>query len=652
MEFDAGTDDLKHREKKETFRTSLRSALWYVYGKRCAYTGERIHRADDVEIDHILPQRLTNRPGELAQARLLFGLPESFSILRNLENYVPTTRHFNQLKSDKIGRADLVPNFGKGYRIHRPYEDLTGARDRPAYELITHALALAKQNRDAVERMERLISAMERAAEVHDAAPPEFAGEAFETFSRAVLGRLPSGSFQVVDDDADVDSVLYSRAGVRIDCNLPRLPDMAGSALVLFADPAIRDALITLNHRDITTHLLPGFGAGHDFEERPFLVGADDDNHWIQLPHVRVSIPAEHAAELCDIVDRLAGRYLNAAEDVERHLLRSHRFPYAKRGYRLYRLPHWLWREVLSFGTAHSYDSGDSEWHVFDQRGNDLPVYGRSRESYVPGCVARFHAELDADNFGWWGRLPTDIFVCWDPRPLHDTWAKLSRRPDTVPWDAEEAHDWFGRLVSVVARRYCTTEGEAAYASQTRSSRWIDVLRRRPSFERDPDSIVEMSKSQRTVDLPQNAGAAFRSYGALRDTISRMQRQFNHGSHNNARATSLVTALGFLEWCQEHATELTLAAERVNGMSHALGKLYGTPLRPVIEEYKREVAGRRSAPSPMVDLALRAVVEVLKDPVSGEAEDALVDSAMTYLAPLYDDFRLQAYLERMQGRDW
>jgi hypothetical protein len=53
-----------------------------------------------------------------------------------------------------------------------------------------------------------------------------------------------------------------------------------------------------------------------------------------------------------------------------------------------------------------------------------------------------------------------------------------------------------------------------------------------------------------------------------------------------------------------------------------------------------------------MDYALRAVIGMLREPVVGNHEDALVDAAVTYLASLYEDYRFQAYLERLASRPW
>jgi hypothetical protein len=75
--------------------------------------------------------------------------------------------------------------------------------------------------------------------------------------------------------------------------------------------------------------------------ERPFLVRELSGNKgWcIQLANIRIELTPQHTDELCEVIDRLAECYVTVAEDLERYVLRSIRFPYAGRGYRLYRIP-------------------------------------------------------------------------------------------------------------------------------------------------------------------------------------------------------------------------------------------------------------------------------------------------------------------------
>jgi hypothetical protein len=154
--------------------------------------------------------------------------------------------------------------------------------------------------------------------------------------------------------------------------------------------------------------------------ERPFLVRELSGNKgWcIQLANIRIELTPQHTDELCEVIDRLAECYVTVAEDLERYVLRSIRFPYAEREWRLYRIPPWLWSTVLAFAEAYEYGMADSEWHVFSSNRNGFAIF--PRDGGHP--VALFHAEPDH----W------DISICWDPRPLHDHWPELASGKHTT----------------------------------------------------------------------------------------------------------------------------------------------------------------------------------------------------------------------------
>jgi hypothetical protein len=137
------------KPSKERLNGHLRVALWYVYEKCCAYTGERITGPEHVVIDHVLPERLADDADERQRALAAFGLPSDFQTRGNLGNLVPTTQAFNNLKLDKTRPDEIVRRYAQPYARHRPYEDRQNARTWSAQALIAHGLVLAQQNRAA-----------------------------------------------------------------------------------------------------------------------------------------------------------------------------------------------------------------------------------------------------------------------------------------------------------------------------------------------------------------------------------------------------------------------------------------------------------------------------------------------------------------------
>jgi hypothetical protein len=293
---------------KERLPGHLRVALWYVYEHRCAYTGELISGPEHVVIDHVLPERLADDDDERQQALVAFDLSPDFQIRGNLGNLVPTTQAFNALKLDKTRPDEMVPRYAQPYVRHRPYEDRQNAQAWPVQALIAHGLALAQQNRAAVERMQRRVDWEEKLLALKSQMPPELRTQDFPY--ELLSDEEPEFPVRNECDETQGLSprAFFSRPGVYLDCFLPRLPDMTGTALVMFKSFKIRDARITFGHQDILTQLLPGAKIGHAAGERPFLVMESSENRgwWIQLSNVRIELTRQHTDELCDVIDRLA----------------------------------------------------------------------------------------------------------------------------------------------------------------------------------------------------------------------------------------------------------------------------------------------------------------------------------------------------------
>ncbi len=74
----------------------LRVAIWEAHERRCAYTGDPIRFAD-LEIDHVIPQRLRQRPEELSQTLHTLQLPPDFD-LDGIENLLPSSGRANRQK--------------------------------------------------------------------------------------------------------------------------------------------------------------------------------------------------------------------------------------------------------------------------------------------------------------------------------------------------------------------------------------------------------------------------------------------------------------------------------------------------------------------------------------------------------------------------
>jgi hypothetical protein len=105
----------------------------------------------------------------------------------------------------------------------------------------------------------------------------------------------------------------------------------------------------------------------------------------------------------------------------------------------------------------------------------------------------------------------------------------------------------------------------------------------------------------------------------------------------------------FLSWC---ARTIDLAGTRTAHAHRALGHNSNMSFTDAVGQAGLESRHKAAVHPAAIDYALRGVIEMLREPVVGNHEDALVDAAATYLASLYEDYRFQAYLDRLASRPW
>jgi hypothetical protein len=115
------------------------------------------------------------------------------------------------------------------------------------------------------------------------------------------------------------------------------------------------------------------------------------------------------------------------------------------------------------------------------------------------------------------------------------------------------------------------------------------------------------------------------------------------------RGSSAAGLYEFLSWC---AQNLDPTGTRTTHAHYALGMSLSLSFADAVDRKAIELRGRATVSPASVDYALWAVIEMLREPVIGNREDALVDAAATYLASLYEDYRSQAYLNRLASHPW
>lgn len=94
---------------RKTLTTSRRAAIWRAHECRCIYCTELITFAD-LDIDHIVPLRLKDKPLELSKLKKEYGLNDDFDF-DNLLNLVPAHRYCNLQKKGRILSKNRALHF-------------------------------------------------------------------------------------------------------------------------------------------------------------------------------------------------------------------------------------------------------------------------------------------------------------------------------------------------------------------------------------------------------------------------------------------------------------------------------------------------------------------------------------------------------------
>lgn len=85
---------------RKAFPTSKRAAIWRAHERRCIYCTELVTFAD-LDVDHIIPDHLKEKPEQLAELLNEYGLSNDFDV-EGLLNLVPSHRHCNLQKRGQV----------------------------------------------------------------------------------------------------------------------------------------------------------------------------------------------------------------------------------------------------------------------------------------------------------------------------------------------------------------------------------------------------------------------------------------------------------------------------------------------------------------------------------------------------------------------
>ncbi len=88
--------------KKHVFTYEQKYALWMFHKKKCLLCDEPL-RLGEATGDHVVPERLIDKPDELAGVKKSLGLPRNFD-MNNYSNWIPAHIRCNQKKGTAVFR--------------------------------------------------------------------------------------------------------------------------------------------------------------------------------------------------------------------------------------------------------------------------------------------------------------------------------------------------------------------------------------------------------------------------------------------------------------------------------------------------------------------------------------------------------------------
>jgi 5-methylcytosine-specific restriction endonuclease McrA len=134
---------------KYQFSDIERMAIWLAHKRRCAYRDEPIIRLTDLQIDHILPESLLDKPHELEKIKSEYDLPSNFDI-NSYYNWLPSCSSCNRDKSARVFKKKAIFYYlemaeSKHKRIKRIEQKLENKMKREGFLTRTQSIQLIEE---------------------------------------------------------------------------------------------------------------------------------------------------------------------------------------------------------------------------------------------------------------------------------------------------------------------------------------------------------------------------------------------------------------------------------------------------------------------------------------------------------------------------
>jgi hypothetical protein len=395
----------------------VRQAIWECHRGRCFYTGLQIGDIKQMEVDHVLSENLDTQPLEEKQRILRkYKLNQDFE-LNSLENFIPTTKYPNTLKSNKDYSLWIEAGLDKAKRMAPEIrKKIRGIEKKRNYD----------QNRALVKS--HIAGNYQEAEKLYD-----YLVDDDQEFSEE----------KYVNNDGHSAIYHYSKSNILLNAFLPAFSNLGrGSCLIVFRTLKLRNCAITFGHEEILKTFCLNRNTKLHTNLRNFIICQDNQDkkiYYIQLGNARLPLELETVEAMLEIVDDFASQYLDYLHTLNKHS-GSYLFQPSEHGngFRLFKIEKWLWSELMRFSWRFDYDEGDSPWHILDGRSNMFNVYMKTdTERFNAGHHATLYPE-DVDGSS------NEVWVTWAPLLRDYEQYKYDSSPFNSRdlWNANFTYSW------------------------------------------------------------------------------------------------------------------------------------------------------------------------------------------------------------------
>ncbi|MGG1661443.1 hypothetical protein [Brevibacillus sp. NRS-1366] len=499
----------------DRYNSYVRAAIYYEHGGICFHDKEPL-KYREMELDHIIPQDLFKKENE-EELRYIFekfNLPNNFhkDCLRNL---VPSRGTNNRDKGTLMYTDSITSN-------------MLDATMKMAPKIIERISSLRNQFKGDVD-ITKIAMQLENLNNHIDIA------DIYDTLT----GETTFEKENEIWDFGKQYGYKKTLPNVSLSGFIPKYPNKTGSCQILFKSLRIRDCMISLNHDQILSILFSGINTDKKYGLRNFLESYND-NYFVQLGNVRLPLKSIEVEQLCEIIDDFAKNYLKQLMIIQEKLKPEIFRPSeaVNNGQRLLGVSVELWEEMMAFCSEFDYESGNSEWNIFDSNGNQIKVFSKTNHSfYEPG----YHAFLIPEQEGSAFQVRKGygmVWIVWTDIFFSNTEKNLEEYSPKKKWGPEEAYNWLTKEFIPYL---------IYYKSHIKSSQKSFLIRRiNPSF----DNFKASFDLNTVIYNFNNVSEKKDNYQKLKERISELQSYYacllNEDLYSKDELVGLYEALHLL----------------------------------------------------------------------------------------------------------